>query len=549
MSCQTFNDPMLCELVFALRPIHLVALAAYAFIILVMPGRIGAKIGVHELFDDQPAHIKAIASRPLLAFVTPAFISRLMLTIWIGLTLTFIGFDPFFHSENPGTSFAFRNEHGWFIGALFLLAGIASLAGRRRSAASSSAGPAASQTILRHALGIVTGIALTVALLVITHQAATIIEHHISWPANEIAFIIPLLITGTAFAITLRWNWLLTCAAWFTLLILITTLAAAASVIPFSLTATAAAVLFFGTACRITRFRYRLPGIPDECYDNPIPANSLPQSTPETLLTPSAVLNKWAETLTDTSTDNNSEKKPRLVLLAASGGAYRATFWTAAVLDALARYDHTYPTTPTRITGPEGEKLDGLMNSIRLITGASGGMVAAAYLAEQSARIANNGTDVPDLDTMITSDIAAYQGHGEQQVSPPGMKPPRKWLVPVPRDSLAPIAWQILKDLLHLVRRGPTFGERGRVLEAQWETLMKPFSALRQEEENGTRPSIIFSPMLIETGAPIFISNLNLEQMRTSFAGEKIEQHSRELFRLFPKSYRNDPKQNHGLMA
>ena len=61
--------------------------------------------------------------------------------------------------------------------------------------------------------------------------------------------------------------------------------------------------------------------------------------------------------------------KPKIVLVAASGGAYQATFWTAHVLDYL-----------TGLSGAQGE-LEGLVDHIRLMTGASGGMVGVVYFA------------------------------------------------------------------------------------------------------------------------------------------------------------------------
>src|SRR5690606_19104555 len=53
--------------------------------------------------------------------------------------------------------------------------------------------------------------------------------------------------------------------------------------------------------------------------------------------------------------------KPKLVILAVSGGASRAAFWTAKVIEVLER------------------DLKGFGTNLRLITGASGGMVGAAH--------------------------------------------------------------------------------------------------------------------------------------------------------------------------
>src|SRR6185369_10194128 len=54
------------------------------------------------------------------------------------------------------------------------------------------------------------------------------------------------------------------------------------------------------------------------------------------------------------------EQQP-LVLVVTSGGASRSALWTAGVLDALAR------------------RIPAFMDHVRVITGASGGMVGAAH--------------------------------------------------------------------------------------------------------------------------------------------------------------------------
>ena len=62
--------------------------------------------------------------------------------------------------------------------------------------------------------------------------------------------------------------------------------------------------------------------------------------------------------------------RPKLVIVAVTGGAYRSGFWTATVLDELNRRSRT---------DPDLKGLKGLTDHIRLITGASGGMVGALY--------------------------------------------------------------------------------------------------------------------------------------------------------------------------
>ena len=60
----------------------------------------------------------------------------------------------------------------------------------------------------------------------------------------------------------------------------------------------------------------------------------------------------------------------------------------------------------------------------------------------------------------------------------------------------------------------PSDDDRGRALERQWSRLdAKTFADLRPDEEAGTRPSIIFAPMIAETGQPLLISNLDLSRI------------------------------------
>jgi hypothetical protein len=90
-----------------------------------------------------------------------------------------------------------------------------------------------------------------------------------------------------------------------------------------------------------------------------------------------------------------------------------------------------------------------------------------------------------------------------------------------------------------LLRRCP-HTDRGRVLEDQWSTLRATFSDIAEAERVGRAPSIIFSPMLVESGAPAFLTNLNLREMRERSLGFDeapqldLDKESVELFNAFP---------------
>ncbi len=80
--------------------------------------------------------------------------------------------------------------------------------------------------------------------------------------------------------------------------------------------------------------------------------------------------------------------------------------------------------------------------------------------------------------------------------------------------------------------------DRGVVLENQWKTLALPFAHLYQEEKQGWRPSIVVSPMVIESGERMLISNLDMRHLVQphSARGEPYLRSAREFFRMFPEA-------------
>lgn len=150
--------------------------------------------------------------------------------------------------------------------------------------------------------------------------------------------------------------------------------------------------------------------------------------------------------------------RPPLVVVATSGGAARSALWTITVLDALAR------------------KIPGFPRHVRLIAGASGGMVGAAHY------------------------VAA--------LGPDGTLPLAQVRAGAAADSLGAVTGALLLPGL----------DRGRALERAWEDssggrLAMPFVALSAGEREGWRPSLVFSPMMVEDGRRLIISNLGLEKI------------------------------------
>ena len=165
---------------------------------------------------------------------------------------------------------------------------------------------------------------------------------------------------------------------------------------------------------------------------------------------------------------NLKEDKPKLVVLCVSGGAARSGYWTALVLDALEKE----------------EKLNDFPAHVRIITGASGGMYGAAHW---TATLDEKGH--ADANLFHPEDLA--------------------------EDVLTPVSQTLLfADMpTWLVAHQRTW-DRGQALEAAWKRHCTefggPFRKLAPGEDAGWRPSLIFSPTLVEDGRRLLISNLYL---------------------------------------
>ncbi|MDT8342936.1 MAG: hypothetical protein RQ752_00775 [Thermohalobaculum sp.] len=196
--------------------------------------------------------------------------------------------------------------------------------------------------------------------------------------------------------------------------------------------------------------------------------------------------------------------RPRLVLIATSGGAYRASFWTGIVLDALGALQRA-------------GALPGFAGNVRLITGASGGMVGGAYFAAMADPA---GGPQGSVCAQIEADILSVQ----DAAGPHAATYPHTTRFPIPRDSLSAVAQRLVqRDLPSLFRPGVSRTDRGTVLEDQWATLDRPFADLRAGEAAGWRPSLILSPMLAETGQPLMITNLDMDLVRRDAYGETVQ--------------------------
>ena len=220
--------------------------------------------------------------------------------------------------------------------------------------------------------------------------------------------------------------------------------------------------------CNSRKYKLRLPNLKND-YLNPVPLETVNQNADRAashLLNDLEVLTSWR---------NRFQDKPKLILVATSGGAYRSAFWTTIVLDRLAR------------------EIDGFSRNVRLITGASGGMVGAAYMAASADQngAATNATELLQRDATLKG----------------GLGP----------DSLTPLMRQFVRHDLFLGAVPCRLrNDRGRVLEDCWKSLDVTFQTLCEGESEGWRPSLIISPTFVESGRRLLFSNLDLYGLTTT---------------------------------
>lgn len=212
----------------------------------------------------------------------------------------------------------------------------------------------------------------------------------------------------------------------------------------------------------------------EELYARPVELKDYDPACPADLLPPEAIRFCHQQR----GPYQAGQKRP-LVVVCVSGGGLRAAAWTTAVLHELER---SFAALPTPIDFP---------CHIRIITGASGGMVGAGYY------------------------VAALRDEPET----PFVRPPQlldRQYENIANDCLTPLIRSLIYHDLRSVFS--PFGQphdRGQALEEAWTqylggALDLRFEQLRAGEAAGWRPSLIYSPMLVEDGRRLLISNLDL---------------------------------------
>lgn len=164
-----------------------------------------------------------------------------------------------------------------------------------------------------------------------------------------------------------------------------------------------------------------------------------------------------------------------IVLVCTSGGGIRAATWTGAILGKL-------------------DALPGFRQALCFVSGASGGMVGAAHWLACAAR------------GVKLSPEALAEG--------------------IARDSLTAVVRTLaFHDLPLAFLPFPNSRDRGQELEAAWckhvselgGDLRTPLSNFKSEEAAGLWPSLVFSPMLVEDGRRLLLSNVDLSRVTDHF--------------------------------
>ena len=222
------------------------------------------------------------------------------------------------------------------------------------------------------------------------------------------------------------------------------------------------------------------------------------------VLSRTAILDAWKNSVgRPTGPGDPASARPILVAVATCGGALRAGVWTAAVLDAI------------------GNEVPEFPKHVRYVTGASGGMVGAALF--------------------VTSRVCSSAA-GALPETPPAMGGLANRFA---NDYLSPITRQyILRDLPFAIFPWRQSYDRGHALEdamvdgGKLTELGYTFSQLLDAERQGQIPSLVFSPMLVEDGRRLLISNLDLDDLTTIDGEDLLSESHSEIVKLIESETR-----------
>jgi hypothetical protein len=259
--------------------------------------------------------------------------------------------------------------------------------------------------------------------------------------------------------------------------------------------------------------------------------------------------NRWQETPRDPPT------LPKLILVAVSGGGIRSAVWTAVVLEGL---EQEMPGKPGRAA---------FRNHIRLFTGASGGMVGASlYVADFEHNWPDRGNPAIDADDRALG-LGLLSGPLSDQSLLPTFQTAvirdfsRNLFVP-PWRAAAYDRGRSLEEKWMLNARERGYGPPGKSLQEladlraagkRLSPFNRTFADLYELERQGLRPSLIYSPMLVEDSRRLLVSNLDLGNLAVAVGPRVLDpkkkdqnkddirgKYSRsglEFFKLFPNAH------------
>lgn len=275
------------------------------------------------------------------------------------------------------------------------------------------------------------------------------------------------------------------------------------------------------------RFRNIFKTGGNDYYDAPMELKNYPSNPPELLAS------------TDVEFHTKGSCKWPMAIVCASGGGSRAAAWTMKILTELEQQFKKAQEIDKSLF-PPGRAFP---HRIRLITGASGGMIAGSYYAAGLTKPGPNGEvtrfgslNVPTVLTMLNNAVR--------------------------HDFLTPIARKIaFWDLASIFIPAVFRKDRGTALEESWETHLhgvmgQTFAQLQEGEKQGWRPSLIVTPMTVDDGRQLFISNLDLRAVAQNRAnilrganevkngyvpkpdGDLLSREGWGFFRLFPDAHK-----------
>jgi hypothetical protein len=220
----------------------------------------------------------------------------------------------------------------------------------------------------------------------------------------------------------------------------------------------------------------------------------------------SRVLNQWRAGLAGAyGRADDKQFKPKMIVVAVTGGANRSALWAGVVLSRL----------ETEIGGRPDADGRYFPRHVRLVAGASGGMVGAAHWV----------TTLDDRGRHVAW-AQSRDGGPWQRLTEPDGHPVRADLLPkfepVDKvDYLTPVVNRLVfKDAPFLAWPRHYDEDRGWALEECFagttHEMEQSFADLRPGEWAGWRPSLVFSPMVVEDGRRLLVSNLALPYLASA---------------------------------